>query len=115
MTLSNRTTYIIASVLLGILFLAALLSMRQDALTFDELAHIPAGYSYLTQKDYRVNPEHPPLVKDLSALPLLFLHLNFPQDKTVWTQPQAPAWWVQFDLGTEFLYRSANNPRVIIF
>ncbi len=90
--------------------------MKGDSLTFDELAHIPAGYSYLTQQDYRINPEHPPLIKDIPALPLLFLNLNFPHDEQVWLQEEtAPAWWVQFDLGREFIYRSGNNPREIIF
>ena len=104
-----------AVILLFIMGVLAFLSMRSDSLTFDELAHIPAGYSYLTQQDYRLNSEHPPLFKDLAALPLLFLHLNFPVEKEVWQQKdEAPAWWVQFDVGTEFLYRSGNDPKQII-
>lgn len=111
----NYLTYIIAGVLLLTLFWTAFLSMAQDSLTFDELAHIPAGYSYLTKKDYRLNPEHPPLVKDLAALPLLLLNLNFPKNEQTWLQEnQAPAWWVQFDFGTKFLYESDNDPRKII-
>src|ERR1051325_6648657 len=39
--------------------------------TSDETAHLAAGYSYLVAHDYRLNPEHPPLVKMLAALPLL--------------------------------------------
>src|SRR5256886_270329 len=39
--------------------------------TSDETAHLVAGYSYLVTHDYRLNPEHPPLVKMLAALPLL--------------------------------------------
>lgn len=111
----NRLTYILAGIIILVLLWTAFLSMIQDSLTFDELAHIPAGYSYLTQKDYRVNPEHPPLIKDLAALPLLFLNLNFPKNDQTWLQENsAPAWWVQFDLGTKFLYESGNNPRAII-
>ena len=114
--MSNRPTYLLAAIFLFVLSGTAFLSMSQDSLTFDELAHIPAGYSYLTQKDYRLNPEHPPLIKDLSALPLLFLNLNFPEEHPTWKQEEtAAAWWVQFDLGTEFLYNSGNSPRTIIF
>ena len=51
-----------------------------DAAIFDESAHIPAGYSYVKYFDYRLNPEHPPLVKILAGLPLLFQKLNFPKD-----------------------------------
>ncbi|MBI2452768.1 MAG: glycosyltransferase family 39 protein [Parcubacteria group bacterium] len=108
-------TNAVAIILLFVMGAAALLSMRSDSLTFDELAHIPAGYSYLTQQDYRLNPEHPPLFKDLAAAPLLFLDLTFPSDKELWLQTkEAPAWWVQFDLGREFLYRSGNDPKKII-
>src|SRR5437764_8374763 len=39
--------------------------------TSDETAHLAAGYSYLVAHDYRVNPEHPPLIKMFAALPLL--------------------------------------------
>ncbi len=117
MNLSNKTANIIAIILLGgIMFSAAVFSMKEDSLTFDELAHIPAGYSYLAKQDYRINPEHPPLIKDIPALPLLFLNLNFPDHSPNWTQEEsAPAWWVQFDLGKEFLYDSGNNPKEIIF
>lgn len=114
--MSNRTTKIAVLILLGVLLATAFLSMRGDALTFDELAHIPAGYSYLTQRDFRINPEHPPLVKDLAAIPLLFLNLNFPTDNEAWQQNSGPPpWWVQFNLGTEFLFNSGNNPQQIVF
>jgi len=113
--ISNPTANFIAGLLLFIMFLTALLSMAGDSLTFDELAHIGAGYSYLTQQDYRMNPEHPPLIKDLAAIPLLFLNLNFPKDSPNWIQSAAPAWWVQFDFGTDLLYKSDNNPVFITF
>ena len=113
--MSNKLTYALAGLLILVMFFAAFFSVKQDSLTFDELAHIPAGYSYLTQKDYRVNPEHPPLLKDISAIPLVFLNLNFPTQSQTWLQEgSAPAWWVQFDLGTEFIYESSNNPLQII-
>lgn len=117
-TNTHRKTIGIAVLLLGIMAVLAYTSMWRASLTFDELAHIPAGYSYLTLRDYRINPEHPPLVKDIPAIPLLFLDLNFPSDSPQWQQEESPygppPWWVQFDLGRMFLYESGNNPRVII-
>ena len=44
-------------------------SMLGNSATFDEVAHIAAGYGYVHYGDYRLNPEHPPLIKDLAALP----------------------------------------------
>jgi tetratricopeptide (TPR) repeat protein len=51
-----------------------------DGFTFDEAYHIAAGASYLRFHDFRVNPEHPPLVKLIAgatATPAI-LHLSFP-------------------------------------
>jgi 4-amino-4-deoxy-L-arabinose transferase-like glycosyltransferase len=52
-----------------------LLSVRQSSQTFDEAAHLYAGYSYLKSGDFGINPEHPPLVKIVAALPILPLRL----------------------------------------
>ena len=114
--MTNRLTNFLAALVLAILLAVSISTAARDSLTFDEKAHIVAGYSYLTQKDHRLNPEHPPLLKDLAAIPLLFIKPNFPSQSLNWTQnDSAPAWWVQFDLGNEFLYESGNDPSQIIF
>ncbi len=100
----------IALVMLGIMFVLMFFSSWGDSGTFDETAHIPAGYSYLTQGEYRLNPEHPPLIKDLAAFPLLFLGLNFPTDAPAW-QNQTNGQW---NMGRIFLYESGNNPDQIL-
>lgn len=101
----------IAVLLLGMMFVLVFFSSVGESAIMDELAHIPAGYSYLSQKDYRLNPEHPPLIKDLAALPLLFLNLNFPTDAKAWAQDINGQW----DMGRIFLYESGNNPDRILF
>src|SRR5215213_3321643 len=45
----------------------------RKGLTADEFYHVPAGYYQLTAGEFRLNTEHPPLVKMLSAVPLLFV------------------------------------------
>ncbi len=109
--MSNRFTNFTAVILLLIMLLLAFTSALGDSATMDELAHIPAGYSYLSQKDFRINPEHPPLIKDLSAIPLLFLNLNFPRNHPSWQKEVNGQWW----FGSQFLYHSGNNPDKIIF
>lgn len=49
-----------------------------DSFTIDEPYHITAGATYLRWHDYRINPEHPPLVKLAVALaePASVLHLQ---------------------------------------
>lgn len=80
-----------------------------DSLVFDELAHIPAGYSYVKYYDYRLNIEHPPLVKAFSGIPLLFLDLNFPLNSASWDN------FNQWGIGNQFIFESRNNADKIIF
>jgi hypothetical protein len=95
----SKLSKFIALGMLGLMFILMFFSSWNDATTFDEVAHIPAGYSYLTQGDYRLNPEHPPLIKDLAAIPLLFLKLNFPTNIKAWTEDVNGQW----DIGRIFL------------
>ncbi len=104
--MSKKTTNILALGLLSIMFCLAFLSSQGDSITMDELSHIPAGYSYLSQRDFRINPEHPPLIKDLAAFPLLFLDVTFPETSEAWTEPVNGQWWY----GWELLFNSGNNP-----
>jgi hypothetical protein len=113
--MSNKITYFLAAILLITLFVTCILSVKDDALTFDEKAHLPAGYSYLVKQDYRLNPEHPPLAKDLSAIPLLFQDINFPEESSSWKEGSKGTWWVQFNFGDELLYQSGNNADQMIF
>src|SRR5580704_11132961 len=70
--MSERFFITFAAVLL--LLLMALLAggaARRESVTFDEVAHIGAGVSYLQKLDMRMNEEHPPLAKVVAALPLV--------------------------------------------
>src|SRR5881397_3128466 len=64
--------------LLALLFVQGLIFIGESSQTSDEAVHLSAGYSYLKTADFRLNPEHPPLVKEWAALPLLFFDLQFP-------------------------------------
>ncbi len=77
---------------------------------FDETAHIAAGYGYVKLLDYRLNPEHPPLVKALAALPLLPLNPNFPNQAESWQKDINGQW----DVGNRFFYSEGNNPETIV-
>lgn len=39
------------------------IATRLDGFTIDEAYHIAAGVSYVRLGDFRINPEHPPLMK----------------------------------------------------
>ena len=85
-------------------------SSQQESAIMDELAHIPAGYSYVKIFDSRLNPEHPPLVKILAGLPLAFQNLKFPTESYAWNNEVNSQW----TLGTQFLYESGNDADKII-
>lgn len=97
--------------LLGLMLALGVLSMASDAGIVDEVAHIPAGYSYLKFGDYRLNPEHPPLIKDLAALPLLLFDPKFPLDIPAWTTESNGQW----ETGWHFIYRIGNDADKILF
>jgi len=80
------------------------------ALTSDEVSHIPAGYYYLKTRQYFINAEHPPLIKDIAAFPLLFLNPNLPQIPEHLKYEN-----IQWDFGSSFLFRSGNDPDQITF
>lgn len=107
----KKNHHIIAGAILAFFLAVSLLNAWNDAATFDEVAHIPAGYSYLAEHDYRLNPEHPPLIKALAAFPLLFLDLRFDTALPFWTTDVNGQW----DAGKHFLYAAGNNADRIIF
>jgi|HubBroStandDraft_6_1064221.scaffolds.fasta_scaffold26542_3 4-amino-4-deoxy-L-arabinose transferase-like glycosyltransferase len=80
-SLFQRSGIKIAAVLCLLLMLEfqLLYSVKQESLTFDEGDHIFSGYMSLKHHDFGLNPEHPPLVKMIAAIPLLGMNLHEPQ------------------------------------
>jgi hypothetical protein len=107
--MTRRRGMIVAgfAVFLLVLFLQLALSIRQESQTWDEGDHIFAGYRSWTDKDFGLNPEHPPLVKFLATVPLLRLPLQVPklQDRDFKLEA--------FLDGKEFLYQ--NDADMILF
>jgi tetratricopeptide (TPR) repeat protein len=67
--------YLAPALLLALFAGLAIASVRESSVTGDEVAHLPAGYTYVRTGDFRLNPQHPPLVKALAGVPLLLLDL----------------------------------------
>lgn len=114
---TKKNTKNIAGLLLIIMLALAFFSMRGDSATMDELAHIPAGYSYIIKKDMRINPEHPPLIKDLAGTFVWFGSKI--TDKPIIFPNQAKSWQEdingQWDFGRDLLYRNSNDTDSMIF
>jgi hypothetical protein len=76
---TKRSPFTIACIVFAFLLCFSVTTLSgslQKSPTYDESIHLFAGYSYLKWGDYRINPEHPPLVKMLAALPLMALDLD---------------------------------------
>lgn len=99
--------------LLAVMFLLMVGSIQDDVPIVDEVPHIGAGYSYLVKRDARMNPEHPPLIKDLAAVPLLFLNLNSPFETGAWERGMRDAG--QWYFGRDLLFTVGNDPQKIMF
>ena len=65
-------------VLLVVLGVEVVTTIRGQSLTWDEGDHIFAGYESWKTGDFGLNPEHPPMVKELATIPLLGLKLKVP-------------------------------------
>jgi 4-amino-4-deoxy-L-arabinose transferase-like glycosyltransferase len=72
---------------------------RRTSATFDEIAHVGAAYTHLAFGDYRLTPEHPPLVKNWIALPLVGGGAQFKADDDAYRMRRP------WELGKRFLYR----------
>ena len=94
---------------LGLYVTLAVTSMRTKSATFDEAAHLPAGYTYLKVRDHRLNPEHPPLIKILAAAPLLAMDVRLRTDDEAWRMRR------QWEFGRRFLYRWNDADRLLFW
>ena len=93
---------IVVPALILIFWLQMLHAIAGESLTWDEGDHIFAGYESLKAHDFGFNPEHPPMVKMIAALPLLSLDLRVPPNQHRFFKMES-----YFD-GRDLLYR--NGP-----
>ena len=90
-----------ASSLLFIFVAQGFFFILVNSQTIDEATHLAAGYSYLATSDFRLDPEHPPLIKELQTVPLFFLYrLPFEPDSRQWQDADS------YRIGQDFVYRS---------
>ncbi len=82
------------------------------SITFDEVSLLPNGYYYQENGTYFLNPEHPPLVKDISAAFFDRLDLRLPKDQPREILLQD---FVQYLWGKEFLFEYNDKTEEIIF
>jgi dolichyl-phosphate-mannose-protein mannosyltransferase len=87
----------------------ALSSMRMKSATYDEPIYVTAGYTHLALRDFRVNPQTPPLAKMIAAAPLLALDVTFRTDDVAWREGY------QNKLARQFFYRWNDAGRILFW
>lgn len=105
----RKKSGLIVGIILGAFLLLSLALAWQETTTFDEQAHVGAAYSYVRFGDMNLNPEHPPLLKDLAGIPLLFMDLSFPTDSPEWRDGVNEQWAV----GKQFIHQ--NDAEWVMF
>src|SRR4029453_6583893 len=95
--------------LLLLFFVQGIFFIRANSQTIDEAMHLGAGYSYLTKRDFRIEPQNPPLIKELLALPLFVgYRLPFRPDPKHWRDADG------YLLGRDLLYKSPSSADQIL-
>lgn len=115
--MSKKIVYSLAALLLVFMASSAYSSLLDDSAIMDEVAHLPAGYSYVAKMDMRLNPEHPPLIKDLAGGAVWLYSkitgqsINFPENIPAWQTALNGQW----DFGFDFLYNEGNNADQMLY
>lgn len=94
-----------AVAMLALMAVLMVSSTWNDTVTMDEVPHIGAGFSYLRKSDFRLNPEHPPLMKDLAGIPLLMMKLRVDWNHKSWTDDPFGQW----DFGLMLIFNAGRD------
>jgi hypothetical protein len=94
---------------LALFCVLALSSMRVKSATYDEPIYVTAGYTHLALRDFRVNPQTPPLAKMIAAAPLLALDVTFRTDDVAWREGY------QNKLARQFFYHWNDAARILFW
>ncbi len=94
-----------ACILLAGYLALCLTTLATTAPTFDEVAHLPAGYASLVSGHQVLNPEHPPLAKKLAALGLLAVVQPTSRLEQAWSRMD------EWEFGRYFLFQGVHDPQ----
>lgn len=102
---SRRSVGLAVASLLLMHYALALGGVWDKSTTYDETAHITAGYTFWRFDDYRLQPENGNLPQRLAALPLAISDVfTFPsRDQAAWRESDV---WT---IGDQFFHSSGNN------
>ena len=97
-------------IIFAAVFLALVVgSYRLESATMDEPSHLLAGYTALRLHDYRIDPEHPPLLRMWAALPVLTMReIKLNTNSVHWLKGDL------WNFSHEFLYKDNDADRLLM-
>ncbi|MDP3696977.1 MAG: glycosyltransferase family 39 protein [Candidatus Taylorbacteria bacterium] len=96
-----------AVIIVAAALVLAVTSVWNDSPIVDEIPHIGAGYSYIAKGDHRLNPEHPPLAKDLAGISLKIAGIkDEPAFTSKFWQKDVNGQW---EFGRKLIFNSGND------
>jgi len=75
----NSVLSLLAGGCIAVFLLLILLESSIKSPVFDEPPHLASGLYYLEKGEFRANPQHPPLLKEMSAVALLLGGIHWPK------------------------------------
>jgi hypothetical protein len=102
-----------AGALITAFLLQSFFASRIKSPVFDEPAHIAAGLSYLETGVFRANPQHPPLLKEMSALALLLAGVRWPESAEARELIGGSQRQLEWPVGNAII--AANGPDKVMF
>jgi len=97
--------WVVPALLVLFVILVTSAAARKSA-TYDESVHLYSGWRILTAGDFTTNHEHPPLMKVLAAIPLMFMHVEPPRSQV---HREVDEWNVAHD----FVYHANDGDRLL--
>ena len=107
--------YALAGVLLAVFLAQSFFSSLQKSPVYDEPPHIASGLSYLATGVFRANLQHPPLLKEMSALFLNAAGIHWPQsdDAKALTSGAPQGENAEWPIGNDVI--ASNGPDRVMF
>lgn len=80
----RRSTFVVCAILLIVFGLTCYLAVSTKSATSDEPLHVAGAYAHVFMRDYRLNPEDPPLWNYWVMLPRTRASLQIPTTHELW-------------------------------
>jgi Dolichyl-phosphate-mannose-protein mannosyltransferase len=112
---SAQRQHLFAGILIAVFLAQSFSASLQKSPVYDEPPHIASGLSYLATGVFRANPQHPPLLKEISALFLEAAGIHWPQsdDARALIGGVPAAEGAEWPIGNDIIY--SNGPDRVLF